>query len=120
MKKITSNLTRFVKFGKDLEIKPFENKVSDKQYQELSGNKIFKHYLDEGEFKVEEIEDEKEPETIELCDLEKIKTLEIDELKELYTVDQLKATCKSLNMRKFSDLSEVELIEKLKAKISES
>lgn len=119
MKKITSDLKRFVKFGKDLEIKPFENKVSDKDYKELEGNKIFKHYVKEGNFKVEDSEDEKESVEVELCDLEKIAKLELDELKELYTVEQLKATCKSLNMRKFSDLSEDELIEKLKAKASE-
>lgn len=120
MKNIESNLKRFVKFG-DIEIKPFENIVEDDTIKELQKNKIFNFYVKNGDFKVKDIDNDDGNQDIEdsenKSDYSDFIDLSIDQLKEKYTVDQLKAICKELNLRGYKDLLEDELIEKIINKV---
>lgn len=115
MKKIVSNLKRFVKFG-FVEIKPYDNIVEDEVLVELKKNKIFNHYISTKEFEVSEVESVEETKEIE-SKFEDFKTLTLDELKSKYSVDELKEICKTLNMRGYKDLLEDELIEKIITKV---
>lgn len=117
MKNIHSKLTKFVNFV-GVEIKPFDNQIDDEIYSQLEKNKVFNHYVKSGEFLVTDL-DSKQDEDLEV-DTDKyidFKELSDEDLQAKYTVDELKSICKDLGLRNYKDLNELELIEKIKAKI---